>query len=751
MKFVILSFILSISFALIPFSILHAQKSVLDSMQWQLTKGDINDTSRALLLNQLSFEYRNIHLDSSFMYAYQSLEISESINYFKGKVMGNRNIGMAYVKKDLPDSALHYLELAVNLATAHGLDHQLGDAYNSIGTAYYIKTQFDSALYYFEMSTEIFSNLGLEGNVVGNYSNIGSVHENMGDYTAALEYYHKALLGHEKLNHLSGIATVSYNIAKIYSSQQWYKEAMDYYQKTASIDSLLQDALGFASTLASMANIYLSDSDTSQAIIYYRRSLDTFEQYGGGRCRSIYSLGNLGELYQLTGNYDSAFFYLEKTIELAEVCDMPKEKVFAYNKFGNYYLEQKNYQKAFQYLLPAFDLAQKNQLAQSIASSAKKLYKAYKATGNTSKALEYLEIEKELTTELFGTESARRLTLLEGKYEIEKEKQRFEYEKTMSELQHAEALSHEKSIRWYYFLGAAILFIFLLMILWFYFLKVKANRMLDKLIQDLENQNEETAKHRDMLQQKTLQLEIQSKEIKDANESLLKIDEEKNTIIGIVAHDLKSPLNQINGLIHIMELELGNEPANSLKIYMDKIKESSERSVVMIDRILDISAIESKAIQLKKEKVNLDVLLENILEEHKITAQKKGITIKANLEKNLEDYTDPLYFREIIDNLLSNAIKFSPKGSLVELNLGTNGQSHYITVKDQGPGLSEEDQKDMFNTYKKVTATPTAGEKSTGLGLAIVKKYVEALSYILVCKSEVGKGTEFRLELEAER
>jgi signal transduction histidine kinase len=106
--------------------------------------------------------------------------------------------------------------------------------------------------------------------------------------------------------------------------------------------------------------------------------------------------------------------------------------------------------------------------------------------------------------------------------------------------------------------------------------------------------------------------------------------------------------------------------------------------------------------------------------------------------------------RQVVDNLLSNAIKFSPSGSVVNVTCGQAGRILDITVTDQGPGIPSEDLDRLFDTFEKLSAQPTGGEKSTGLGLSIVKNIVDAHGGEIEVDSEVGRGTTFIVHLPVE-
>ena len=111
---------------------------------------------------------------------------------------------------------------------------------------------------------------------------------------------------------------------------------------------------------------------------------------------------------------------------------------------------------------------------------------------------------------------------------------------------------------------------------------------------------------------------------------------------------------------------------------------------------------------------------------------------------------DPDRIGQAIDNLVSNAIKYSPHGSIVHVTLAQKDNEAQISVQDEGPGLSEEDQSKLFGAFQKLSATPTDGEKSTGLGLSIVKKIVEAHNGSVEVWSQLGSGSTFSFTIPLE-
>ncbi|MDN5205560.1 ATP-binding protein [Fulvivirgaceae bacterium BMA10] len=242
-------------------------------------------------------------------------------------------------------------------------------------------------------------------------------------------------------------------------------------------------------------------------------------------------------------------------------------------------------------------------------------------------------------------------------------------------------------------------------------------------------------------------IEEQNKEIENKKEQLEEINKERNYLIGIAAHDLKSPLNQVIGLIEVLRL-IPNERSNQEIETLNLIDKSIYRMRDMISKLLDVKTIETGEIKLNFQEVQLDRVLKEILENFEKSAREKKITIQADLQNEINIFLDQNYFSRIVENLLSNAIKFSPFGRNVYLKLEDTEGKVSISVRDEGPGISESDQKKLFIRFQRLSAQPTANEPSSGLGLSIVKTFVDAMAGKVWCESELDKGTTFIVEFD---
>lgn len=227
------------------------------------------------------------------------------------------------------------------------------------------------------------------------------------------------------------------------------------------------------------------------------------------------------------------------------------------------------------------------------------------------------------------------------------------------------------------------------------------------------------------------------------NARLEHLNQEKNRMLGIAAHDLRNPLNAIR-LYAQMLREDPSDPGEAEEL-AGKIVQGTDDMAELVRRLLDVSHIESGRMDLHPQAVDPQALAASLLDAHRARAQDKGIRLRMELLASLpEVWVDPLCLREILDNLLSNALKFTPPAPPIRevvLRLGPG----LFEVQDEGPGFTEEDQARAFGRFTRLSARPTGGESSTGLGLSIVKTLAEAMGGRIELESRPGQGSLFRL------
>lgn len=225
---------------------------------------------------------------------------------------------------------------------------------------------------------------------------------------------------------------------------------------------------------------------------------------------------------------------------------------------------------------------------------------------------------------------------------------------------------------------------------------------------------------------------------------------QRSLLLGVVAHELRSPLGLITGFSQAIMDDIRNVDEESMARYLGVIHESATRMLRMADDLLDITKIELGEVSLVTEPVELIKLLENQVSAYDFVARKKDITLKAVLPaKTVTCDCDPIKIGQVVSNLIDNALKYSPSHTTVEVIARMQPSKIWVGVKDQGPGIKPEETQHLFKSFghTKISSKPTGGEKSSGLGLAICKKIIEAHGGEVGVDSTVGLGSTFWFSL----
>lgn len=248
------------------------------------------------------------------------------------------------------------------------------------------------------------------------------------------------------------------------------------------------------------------------------------------------------------------------------------------------------------------------------------------------------------------------------------------------------------------------------------------------------------------LKLKTLMAALETK-----NQKLADLNDLKNKFLGMASHDLRNPISTIQGFSKIL-LDHGETLAeDAKKEFLQSIHKVSNDMLTLLDDLLNISTIESGKLELQVKRGSFGQLVKERVRMYQVMAERKNLATHLDIEEMAEFSFDPNRISQVIDNLLSNAIKFSPPGKEIYIWLGQrNGQAKF-SVRDQGPGISPEDQDKLFKHFQKLKARPTADEPSHGLGLAIAKIMVEAHKGKITVESQPGSGATFSFFIPLEK
>ncbi len=249
------------------------------------------------------------------------------------------------------------------------------------------------------------------------------------------------------------------------------------------------------------------------------------------------------------------------------------------------------------------------------------------------------------------------------------------------------------------------------------------------------NKNEVIASIRDITDRKKVH-----QELKELNTS-------KDKLFSIIAHDLRSPFNNILGFSELLVKNGDNYDADKNKQYLSIINSSAKNTLDLLDNLLNWAKSQSGRIVYSPQKINLSTAIDEMISNFKTTAKFKHIALNYIKTNEIEIHTDIDLLKTVLRNLISNAIKFTKQDGTITVSVIEQQQHVEISVADNGVGINEENRKKLFKTSTYNSSRGTANEKGSGLGLVLCKEFIEKIGGKIWVKSEVGKGSLFKFTL----
>jgi two-component system sensor histidine kinase/response regulator len=235
--------------------------------------------------------------------------------------------------------------------------------------------------------------------------------------------------------------------------------------------------------------------------------------------------------------------------------------------------------------------------------------------------------------------------------------------------------------------------------------------------------------------------------LKTARDRLKQLAEDKDELLGILAHDLKNYLGGINMSAELMSGQIKRFKDERLTQLSDNMIRSSALAMAFVKEFLANSATDH-GFTLKPTAANLADIATAAVGQYQEAARRKKIKIQTDFPAEaVIALADIFALDQILDNLISNALKFSSPDKRIFVSVRSAANRAECVIRDEGPGFTVEDKVKMFRRYGRLSARPTGGEPSTGLGLSIVRKLVQAMDGELLCESNPGQGAAFTIRL----
>lgn len=631
-----------------------------------------------------------------------------------------------------PDSTIFYCTMAYEQGKAREIETELSKPLSFIGLAYANKGDYKNSLQYHYESIEVATAQNDSVQLAFGYNNLGRMFFDQGDLVRAYDNFIRAKDIFEVLNEKSGLAYVYRSLANIHSSQKEFSKALEMSEYALTLRKGLGDPRLLISSFMELGIIQQAAGKTDDALRSFLSADSIADRVNDPTTQAELTIG-LAEILSAEGKWPEAMAEL-KTIS-GNIHEATNQKLFLRASYlqAQYYYHQKDLGRAASLLREVFQSAERSGNVSFQRDAAFLLAEIYKQQRSAGLMEEYQNRYRIFSEMLQNTDFNRQIDRLQFQLEMEKKEKENEQLKA-NEARNLVLLKQKRFENLLLIIIIVSIAVIAMLVFW-------VSRRRRHINLKLEQQNSHILRQRE-------EITKQNESLSHSNRVLSDLNQEKNTIMNIVAHDLKSPLNRIKGLSNLMEME-GGLNANQ-QGYLKLIKESTQSGIDLIIDLLDVNALEEISGAAHYEEVSIGPLLNERAQALQVAAQEKLIDLKVELQFAGPVKTDRSYVSRIADNLLTNAIKFSPKGSTVWLKSAKDAGMWSLSVRDQGPGFSEDDRKFLFQKFKRLSARPTAGESSNGLGLAIVKTLVDRLKGKIELKSEQGKGSEFVVRLPLE-
>lgn len=421
----------------------------------------------------------------------------------------------------------------------------------------------------------------------------------------------------------------------------------------------------------------------------------------------------LGACYRLMKKYDKSIYYLNFALQEANENNKIVEIPMIYRNLSLNYLETKQFDLAKTMALNGAAMADSLKLNSSLAFNYYALMLIGEAIHDDKLSLEYLH-KKDSVQYLINSETAiKKAKELETKYKI-KEKE------LLIVQQNARIEKNQKRLNYIVFGGVFALLIIAVGI--FFILRIR--------------------KINNLLESKNTEIEKSSKE-------LIKLDQFKNDLMGMIAHDLKNPLNTILNYSKLNNYD-NNISDRTQKKHLENIESAAINMLTIVNNIIALQNFEEAKINLSLSENTINNLVTESLKNVSLLCSQKNITINNAIGKNLFIKCDRELIERVFVNLFTNAIKFSPNNETISIEHEI--ENGFVTIKiiDNGPGIAPDKIPLLFNKYSRAEIRNSGFSTSSGLGLAFSKLVVNAHGGEVGVASELGNGACFWFRLKVE-
>ncbi len=652
------------------------------------------------------------------------LKLADSISHLQGQSNARFTIGTAYWKLSDYTTAIEVLKQARRIA--QGIDDQEGvfQALNIIGNCHEELGNYVLAVQYLKEAlamAQLIDGKGHEGIV---YNNLGSVYFHQDNYALSLKNYLAGLHIFEEQQDLPKMSISYLNIGSVAGAQGEFDDALDYYENALRLFEDLNNRQGVAMAYYGMGKIAMESGDYPVAEKNYTIALKKVDAYGDQATKGSI-LDDFGTLARHQERFSEALDYYRQSLSIQREIGAQLGVATSLKNISEVHCDLDQYRKAVTFAHGA--LAQAQQLGALFVAqeAAQVLYTSYRALAQYERALSYFETYERYKDSLVNVQSTKEVQNIKLAQRLGEEEAENELLKAQTAWQ-AQQVRLQKTIRNFLIVGCL-----LLCFVAFLFLRARQKEKRANIL--LNRKNEEIRSTAEDLTKANAEIVLQRDALEEANRS-------KNKLFSVISHDLRSPLNSLQGLFSL--LQDGHLSVEELQELLPELSQRLGQTHSLLDNLLIWAKSQMAGIRAHPSLLNLSPLIYETQQLVASQAERKKISIMVDIPSPLEVYADLDMVLIVLRNLLTNAVKFTGEQGAIYVTGFREQDFVYVKIRDTGVGISEEDRQLLFVETQSST-TGTLGEKGTGLGLLLSKDFVEKNGGTISVESQINTGSTF--------
>ncbi|MBX9888428.1 MAG: tetratricopeptide repeat-containing sensor histidine kinase [Flavobacteriaceae bacterium] len=614
--------------------------------------------------------------------------------------------------------ALVYFEKAAVLAKKLKSQEQIAKAFLIKGTYYRDNFNYFEAIKSLNKALPYLENTKDSKHLSKLYFYLGQSYFFVYSDDIAFKYYLRALNLYKKDKNEVGMAYCYNGFGTIYTKTN-PKEGLRYLNKSLALFKKNNFNKGIAISYINMANAI---TDYDQSIVLYNKSIAVIKEHKDDYSLAV-NYNNLGDCYMHAEEYNKAIAYFEKALSISDQMESKPLHGLLYLNIAEVKLKQQLYDDAIKYSNISLDYSKEKGDIEIQAANILALSDIYEQQGNIKKALQYKSEYIETKERGLKYSDQKKIQLFQSLNELDKTQ--FEVQKLKIQNENSDLKLQTKNNEAYFLIFVTLGLVSIVVIL---FVQRKAK---NKIYAELKEQTEQISALKDNVQ-------VQNDNLNDLNNT-------KNKLFKIIAHDLKNPLSSIEAFTDLMLQDDVDCNEEDKVLFLNLIKESATKASEILNDVLIWALNQEKPVENKK--LSIKNLIDEELKLLEIQALQKEISIHNQIDSDLDVVTDKNKVATVIRNLISNAIKYSHAKGAITISATLQDQFIKITVMDQGIGMTKEEMHNLFIVDYKKSKLGTNNEEGTGLGLVLCKDFVQKLGGKMTVSSELNQGSAFSFTL----